>query len=48
VSTLRITIEPPTGPPVDRDCSDAALTFGRGTDSDVVVADHSMSRHGAL
>ncbi|CAN5727696.1 SpoIIE family protein phosphatase [soil metagenome] len=47
MSTLRITIEPPGGPPADRDCSGGMLTFGRGTDSDVVVADHSMSRHHA-
>ena len=40
---LTLHVEPPSGPPVDRECS-GALTFGRGTGADVVVSDGSMSR----
>ena len=41
---LTLHVEPPSGPPVDRECADGALTFGRGTGADVVVSDGSMSR----
>jgi serine phosphatase RsbU (regulator of sigma subunit) len=47
MSAIRLRIEPAGGQPSDRECRDAAVTFGRGADSDVVIADHSMSRHHA-
>jgi serine phosphatase RsbU (regulator of sigma subunit) len=47
VTAIHLRIEPPGGQPADRECRTGTLTFGRGTDSDVVVADHSMSRHHA-
>ena len=47
MTAIHLRIEPPGGQPADRECRTGTLTFGRGTDSDVVVADHSMSRHHA-
>ena len=43
----RIRIEPPGGMASERACSNSALTLGRGADCDVVITDHSMSRHHA-
>ncbi|HEY0872193.1 MAG TPA: SpoIIE family protein phosphatase [Vicinamibacterales bacterium] len=45
--TLHLRIEPPGGDPIDRDCSGGMLVLGRGTNADVVIADHSMSRQHA-
>ena len=44
MSTIRLRIEPPGGQGSDRECVDGALTFGRGTGSDVMIGDDSMSR----
>jgi sigma-B regulation protein RsbU (phosphoserine phosphatase) len=44
VSAIRFRIEPPAGQGFDRECLDGPLTFGRGTGSDVMVSDDSMSR----
>lgn len=43
----RLRIEPPGAMASERECSNGALTMGRGADCDVVVTDHSMSRHHA-
>lgn len=47
MTAVRLRIEPPSGAPVERDWGSGALSFGRGADCDVVVNDHSMSRHHA-
>jgi phosphoserine phosphatase RsbU/P len=47
VSPFRLRIEPPAGTATERECSNGTLTFGRGADCDVVITDHSMSRHHA-
>lgn len=47
MNTYRLRIEPPGGVASERECSNGALTFGRGADCDVVISDHSMSRHHA-
>ena len=47
MTNLRLRIEPPAAPPLERECRESALTFGRGADCDVVINDHSMSRHHA-
>jgi serine phosphatase RsbU (regulator of sigma subunit) len=44
VSTIRFRIEPPAGQASDRECLDGPLTFGRGSGSDVMISDDSMSR----
>src|SRR5688572_16142644 len=45
--TLSLRIEPPSGLPIERDCSEGELTFGRSTEADVVISDGSMSRRHA-
>ncbi len=47
MSTITLHIQPPVGPPSDRECRDGAVTFGRGAGADVVVTDGSMSRNHA-
>lgn len=47
MSTLSLHIEPPAGAPIDRECTEGALTFGRAADADIVVSDGSMSRNHA-
>ena len=47
MSPFRLRIEPPAGTASERECSNGTLTFGRGADCDVVITDHSMSRHHA-
>ena len=47
MSRVRLRIEPPAGVPTERECSNGTVTFGRGADCDVVITDHSMSRHHA-
>ena len=47
MSAIRLRIQPPEGPVSERDCATGLLTFGRGSDSDVVISDHAMSRHHA-
>ncbi|HJR60863.1 MAG TPA: SpoIIE family protein phosphatase [Vicinamibacterales bacterium] len=47
MTAIRLLIEPPGGQPSERECRTGAVTFGRGADSDIVIADHSMSRHHA-
>ena len=47
MSAISLHIEPPAGPPIDRECTEGALTFGRAADADVVVSDGSMSRNHA-
>jgi phosphoserine phosphatase RsbU/P len=44
VSVIRLRIEPPAGPGSDRECVEGAFSFGRGTGSDIMVSDDSMSR----
>ncbi|CAN5840428.1 SpoIIE family protein phosphatase [soil metagenome] len=44
MSAIRLRIEPPGGQGSDRECVEGALTFGRGTGSDVMISDDSMSR----
>ncbi|MBA2301428.1 MAG: SpoIIE family protein phosphatase [Acidobacteria bacterium] len=44
---IRLRIDPPGGPPVERECREGSLTFGRGADADVSISDHSMSRQHA-
>lgn len=47
MKSLHLRIEPPGGDPSERECSGGTLTFGRGTGSDVIIADQSMSRQHA-
>lgn len=47
MAQIRLTINPPAGPASDREFREGPVTFGRGTDADVVVIDHSMSRQHA-
>ena len=47
MSAIRLRIQPPDGPASERECPSGILTFGRGSDSDVVISDHAMSRHHA-
>ncbi|MEO5897164.1 MAG: SpoIIE family protein phosphatase [Vicinamibacterales bacterium] len=44
MSAIRLRIEPPGGQGSNRECVEGALTFGRGTGSDVMISDDSMSR----
>ena len=45
--TLHLHIESPGGERSDRDCTGGTLTFGRGTGSDLIIPDQSMSRQHA-
>lgn len=47
MTTIRLRVEPPTGPPSRHEQRDGALTLGRATTSDVVIPDSSMSRQHA-
>lgn len=47
MTPIRLRIQPPEGPASERECASGLLTFGRGSDSDVVVSDHAMSRQHA-
>ncbi|MEO6212330.1 MAG: FHA domain-containing protein, partial [Vicinamibacterales bacterium] len=47
MSVIQLRIEPPGGRASDRECRDGAVSFGRGTGSDVMISDDSMSRHHA-
>lgn len=47
MTVLSLRIEPPNGPPIERDCQDAPVSFGRAPGADVVVRDDSMSRQHA-
>lgn len=47
MSTIRLRIEPPAAAAAERECRDGSLSFGRSVGSDVVIADHSMSRRHA-
>jgi len=47
VSAIRLRVQPPEGAASERDCAGGLLTFGRGSDCDVVISDHAMSRHHA-
>ncbi len=49
MTPLKLRVEPPSGEPVERTCTDDAVTVGRGADADVVCQDGSMSRrHGRI
>lgn len=47
MTPIRLRIQPPEGAASERECASGLLTFGRGSDSDVVISDHAMSRHHA-
>lgn len=44
MNPITLRIEPPVGQPIDHECRDGAVTFGRAVGADVVVTDGSMSR----
>ena len=47
MSTLTLRIEPPSGAPIERECREGGLTFGRANEADVTIGDGSMSRRHA-